>query len=90
MIKSKVKFNCIVDKNRPTTNKNTIVAKNQKILKLDTLDNTPMSEEITKNILKKISNTKCDAIIFSDFRHGIFNKDRYQNIPKKYQKKHLE
>ena len=87
LIKSKVKFNCIVDKNRPTTNKNTIVAKNQKILKLDTLDNTPMSEEITKNILKKISNTKCDAIIFSDFRHGIFNKDSIPEYSKKIPKK---
>ena len=62
----------------------------KKILKLDTLDNTPMSEEITKNILKKISNTKCDAIIFSDFRHGIFNKDSIPEYSKKYQKKHLE
>ncbi len=87
LAKSKVKFNCIIDKNRPTTNKNTIVAKNQKILKLDTLDNTPMSEEITKTISKKISSIKCDAIIFSDFRHGIFNKDSIPLYSKKIPKK---
>ena len=81
--KSKVKFNLILDKNRPTTNKNTIIAKNQKILKLDTLDNTPMSEEITKSISKKILKVKCDAIIFSDFRHGIFNKDSIPEYIKK-------
>jgi rfaE bifunctional protein kinase chain/domain/rfaE bifunctional protein nucleotidyltransferase chain/domain len=85
--KNKVKFNLIIDKNRPTTNKNTIVAKNQKLLKLDTLDNTPISDEISELIKKKISNTKTNAVIFSDFRHGIFNKNsitEYANkIPKK-------
>jgi len=85
--KNKVKFNLIIDKNRPTTNKNTIIAKSQKLLKLDTLDNAPISDEISESIKKKISNTKTNAIIFSDFRHGIFNKEsiiKYTNkIPKK-------
>ena len=85
--KNKVKFHFIIDKNRPTTNKNTIIAQNQKLLKLDTLDNTPISEEISSLIKKKISITKTNAIIFSDFRHGIFNKktikEYVENIPKK-------
>ncbi len=85
--KSKVKSNLIIDKNRPTTNKNTIVAKNQKLLKLDTLDNTPVSEEISELIKKKISHTKTDAIIFSDFRHGIFNRETVVEYTSKIPKK---
>ena len=80
--KNKVKFNLIIDKNRPTTNKNTIVAKNQKLLKLDTLDNTPISDEISEQIKNKISNTKTNAVIFSDFRHGIFNPSSIQKLLK--------
>lgn len=73
--KNKVIAKLIIDKNRPTTNKNTIVAQNQKLLKLDTLDNTPVSNELTKQIKKSISKFKTTAIIFSDFRHGMFNKE---------------
>jgi rfaE bifunctional protein kinase chain/domain len=73
--KQKVIFNKIIDKQRPTVNKNTIIAKNQKILKIDTLDNTPVDEIISMQIQKNIKKIKTDGIIFSDFRHGIFNKE---------------
>ena len=72
--KSKVKLKVIVDSTRPTTNKNTIVANDYKLLKIDTLDNQPISEKILERIQSSVKNVECDAIIFSDFRHGIFNK----------------
>ena len=72
--KSKVKLKVIVDSTRPTTNKNTIVANDYKLLKVDTLDNQPISEKILERIQSSVKNVECDAIIFSDFRHGIFNK----------------
>ncbi len=85
--KYNVNCNLIIDRSRPTTNKNTIVASNQKILKLDTLDNTPISKEIFNEIENRISKTKSDAVIFSDFRHGIFNKETINSYKKKIPKK---
>jgi rfaE bifunctional protein kinase chain/domain len=72
--KSKVKLKVIVDNTRPTTNKNTIIANDYKLLKVDTLDNHPISEKILERIQSNVKKVECDAIIFSDFRHGIFNK----------------
>jgi len=72
--KAGIKVNAIIDKTRPTTNKNTIVCKEYKMLKIDNLDNHPISEKITKQISKFIKNEKNDIVIFSDFRHGVFNK----------------
>ena len=68
----KIKF--IVDKNRPTTYKNAIVANNYRLVKVDTLDNSSISDAIVEQLVEKISETKTDAVIFSDFRHGMFNK----------------
>ncbi len=72
--KNKIKFNIIEDPTRPTTNKNTIIANNYKMLKIDTLDNQPLPEKIVEKIERIIKKDKSSAIIFSDFRHGFFNK----------------
>ena len=74
MKKLKIKLNFIVDKNRPTTNKNTIMATGYNLLKIDKVDNQPISGSIINRIKNIISKEKADIIIFSDFRHGIFNK----------------
>jgi rfaE bifunctional protein nucleotidyltransferase chain/domain len=74
MKKSKIKLNFIIDKTRPTTNKNTIMATGYNLLKIDKVDNQPISGNILKKIKDIISNEKADIVIFSDFRHGIFNK----------------
>ncbi len=70
----------IVDKNRPTTYKNAIVANNYRLVKIDTLDNSSISDSIVEQFVEKISATKADAVIFSDFRHGIFNKRTIDNL----------
>ncbi len=64
----------IIDQTRPTTNKNAIIVKEYRLLKIDTLDNSSISDPILNQIVKNIKEVPCDAIIFSDFRHGIFNK----------------
>ena len=74
-----INLNLVIDPTRPTTNKNVIISGNYRLLKLDSLDNSPVSSDIVNQLSKYIKNVKSDAIIFSDFRHGIFNKD---NIPK--------
>ena len=69
-----IKANIIIDPTRPTVNKNAIIAGGYRLLKLDTLDNRPISDEILQKLVKSIKISKSDAIVFSDFRHGIFNK----------------
>jgi len=68
-----VNLNDIVDSTRPTINKNAIVAGGYRMLKIDTLDNRGISEQITKRIVRAIKETPADAVVFSDFRHGMFN-----------------
>ncbi len=64
----------IIDSTRPTTNKNAIVAEGYRLLKIDTVDNRTISDEIVGELSESISHTSCDAVVFSDFRHGIFNR----------------
>lgn len=64
----------VIDETRPTTNKNAFVVDNYRLLKVDTLDNRAISEKIVKILQQQISQTDSDIVIFSDFRHGIFNK----------------
>jgi rfaE bifunctional protein kinase chain/domain len=69
-----VQTRAIVDPTRPTTNKNAIVAEGYRLLKVDTLDNRSISDDIQKRLAAGISEVKADAIVFADFRHGIFNR----------------
>lgn len=69
-----VKVNAIVDATRPTTNKNAIVVGGYRLLKVDTLENTSINDEVLEQFQQKIEKTECDALVYSDFRHGIFNK----------------
>ena len=72
--RSGVKCHAIIDSTRPTTNKNAIVAGGYRLLKIDTLDNRSISDDIAGRLAKDISSTKADAVVFSDFRHGMFNR----------------
>jgi len=64
----------IIDHTRPTTQKNAIVAGGYRLLKIDTLDNRSISDEILERLAATIRTEKSDALVFSDFRHGIFNR----------------
>jgi rfaE bifunctional protein kinase chain/domain/rfaE bifunctional protein nucleotidyltransferase chain/domain len=66
--------NIILDATRPTTQKNTIIAGDYRLLKIDKLDNSSISGKAANQIQGYISVTPADAVIFSDFRHGIFNR----------------
>ena len=69
--------NCmpIIDSTRPTTNKNAIVAGGYNLLKVDTLDNRSISERVLSTLAQQIRETPADIVVFSDFRHGIFNRE---------------
>ena len=64
----------VVDGTRPTTNKNAIVCADYRMLKIDTLDNRAISDPIVAKLVDAIETVESDCIVFSYFRHGIFNK----------------
>ncbi len=70
-----VKVNAIVDETRPTTNKKAFIADGYRLLKVDTLDNRSVSATTLNDIRGKLASTPADAVVFSDFRHGIFNRE---------------
>ena len=85
--KNKITSTFFEEKNRPTTNKNTFISSNYRLLKVDTLSNAPITEETLEKILKNIKKSKSDIVVYSDFRHGIFNPSSITKllnaIPKK-------
>jgi rfaE bifunctional protein kinase chain/domain len=74
-----VTVNSVIDHSRPTTNKNAIVTGGYRLLKIDTLDNSSISDTIADELCEAVEKTEVDAVVFSDFRHGIFNR---RTIPK--------
>jgi sugar/nucleoside kinase (ribokinase family) len=44
------------------------------MLKIDTLDNRSISDKIVEQLKRQIAETRTQAVVFSDFRHGIFNR----------------
>tara|TARA_X000000950_G_scaffold289251_1_gene411263 strand:+ start:2188 stop:3714 length:1527 start_codon:yes stop_codon:yes gene_type:complete len=70
--KSKIKSNIIFDELRPTTFKERYWYNNYKMLQVDELDNNIITDEKIFKIAKFLKK-KTDLIVFSDFRHGIFN-----------------
>jgi rfaE bifunctional protein kinase chain/domain len=69
-----INCNIIIDETRPTTNKNAFIADGYRLLKVDTLDNRSISDSILEKIVNDIQNTRTEAVVFADFRHGIFNQ----------------
>jgi cytidyltransferase-like protein len=64
----------VIAPSRPTANKNAIVVGGYRLLKIDTLDNQSISDQILAEMTDAIHTVDTDAVIFSDFRHGIFNR----------------
>jgi rfaE bifunctional protein kinase chain/domain len=73
-----VRCDAVIDRTRPTTQKNLFTAGGYRMLKVDKLDNRPISDRVLDHFKAAVSGSKSDAIVFSDFRHGIFNP---QTIP---------
>jgi rfaE bifunctional protein nucleotidyltransferase chain/domain len=70
-----INVNALIDRTRPTTVKDAIVAGGYRLLKIDTLDNRAISDKLLRKLTKSISSTPADVVLFSDFRHGIFNSN---------------
>ena len=63
-----------IDPTRPTINKAAYIANRYRLLKVDRVDNRPISEKILEQFKAALSSIEVDAYVFSDFRHGIFGK----------------
>ncbi len=70
----------VIEKSRPTTNKNVIIANDYRLLKIDTVDNRPISSETLERLVSQILNKKSDMVICCDFRHGIFNQSSVESL----------
>jgi rfaE bifunctional protein kinase chain/domain len=80
LTESGIKILPIIDPTRPTTNKNVIIADKYRLLKIDTLDNRTISGHMLDNLIDTIRNTPADAVVYSDFRHGIFNRSTIDKL----------
>ncbi len=69
-----------VDKTRPTTNKNAIVAGGYRLIKIDTVDNRSVSPKTVARLVEDIRGSAADIVVFSDFRHGIFNRETVPSL----------
>lgn len=70
---SQIRGKGIFDANRPTTHKNAFIAGGYRLLKVDVVDNAMISDRALNQLRDEIRDTPTDCVIFSDFRHGIFN-----------------
>lgn len=63
-----------IDRTRPTTHKERFIADGHKLLQVDRVDNRPVSERALGFLEAKARETEVHVVIFSDFRHGVFNR----------------
>lgn len=60
---------------RCTTRKTAYVCQGYRLLKVDEVDNRPIQNETLNSILAFLEKQEGDLCLFSDFRHGIFNRN---------------
>ncbi|MBI4425471.1 MAG: adenylyltransferase/cytidyltransferase family protein [Elusimicrobia bacterium] len=76
----------VVDHSRPTTQKNVFIAGGYRMLKVDKVDNHPISDKALGQLSKSLGSGGAQAFVFSDFRHGIFGRRTIplltQSLPK--------
>ena len=64
-----------IDATRVTTQKSVYIAGGQRMLKVDKVDNRPISEDALAYMERSLASNDVRAVVFSDFRHGVFNRD---------------
>jgi rfaE bifunctional protein kinase chain/domain len=74
MRKHNVRCLPVIDPTRPTTQKTAFIANGYRLLKVDRVDNRPITDKIVNQFTEALGNADVDAYVFSDFRHGIFGK----------------
>lgn len=69
-----------VDSTRPTTQKNAFIAGGYRLLKVDKVDNRRISDRVVEHFCASLQASQVDACVFSDFRHGIFNRETIPDL----------
>jgi rfaE bifunctional protein kinase chain/domain len=64
----------VIDSTRVTTQKSAFIAGRYRLLKVDRVDNRPISGRILAELKGSLAASRVDAVVFSDFRHGIFSR----------------
>lgn len=76
-----ININTLVDPFKPTTIKERFLSDgNRLLLQVDRVDNSTLPEKLLLKMCQLIKKTKTDAVILSDFRHGLFNPETIPQI----------
>ena len=70
----------LIDPARVTTQKRAYIADGHRLLKVDRVDNRPISPQMVDRLKKSLSSSKADIFVFSDYRHGIFNRSTIPSL----------
>jgi rfaE bifunctional protein kinase chain/domain/rfaE bifunctional protein nucleotidyltransferase chain/domain len=74
MAKYGIECNSVTEPIRVTTQKKAFIANGHRLLKVDQVDNRPIQDRTLERLVESLSSSKVDGVVFSDFRHGIFNR----------------
>ncbi len=69
-----VECDVLIDSTRPTTQKNAFISGDYRMLKVDKVDNRPISDKLLSRLKDSLKSSQVEACVFSDFRHGIFSR----------------
>jgi rfaE bifunctional protein kinase chain/domain/rfaE bifunctional protein nucleotidyltransferase chain/domain len=72
----------VVDATRPTTHKERFISDGYKLLQVDRVDNATISDKVLNRLCAQLRDTDADLVVFSDFRHGIFNRQTIRTLQK--------
>lgn len=75
-----IRVHSLSEVGRNTTRKTAFMCQGYRLLKVDEVDNRPISTETLNSLVNLLRKLKGDLCIFSDFRHGIFNKNSIESL----------
>lgn len=75
LAKQEIPCSAFIDHTKPTTQKNVFTAGGYRMLKVDRLDNRPISDKALEYLSASLSSSDAEAFVFSDFRHGVFSAE---------------
>jgi rfaE bifunctional protein kinase chain/domain len=73
--KEKINLNLLTNKSKQTVLKERFWSNDYKLIQVDYVDNTLVDKDNQQKISNLIKKTKSDCVVFSDFRHGMFNRE---------------
>jgi cytidyltransferase-like protein len=65
-----VRCRAVIDRTRPTTQKNLFTTGGYRMVKVDKVDSRPISDKVLEQFTASLRDTAADAVVLSDFRHG--------------------